>query len=87
MSDAAANTRVTVIPALRYRDPAAAIDWLCGAFGFERHLMVPDGDGGVAHAQLRFGNGMVMLGPINDNEYGRLIRQPDEIGAETQSPY
>jgi hypothetical protein len=27
--------------ALRYRDGAAVIDWLCRAFGFERHLLVP----------------------------------------------
>jgi uncharacterized glyoxalase superfamily protein PhnB len=31
---------------------------------------------------------MVMLGSIADNEYGRNIAQPDEVGGrETQSPY
>ena len=33
---------------------------------------------------------MVMLGSVTetDNEFGRLIRQPDEVGGmETQSPY
>ena len=41
MPASAKNTVSTVIPALRYRDGAAAIDWLCRAFGFERHLLVP----------------------------------------------
>lgn len=31
---------------------------------------------------------MIMLGSVFDNEFGRLIKQPDEIGgAETQSAY
>jgi len=84
----AKNTRATVIPCLRYRDAPAAIKWLCSTFGFEEQLVVPNPDGTIAHAQLRFGNGMIMLGSVVDSEYGRLIKQPDEIGgAETQSAY
>ncbi len=84
----AKNTTSTVIPALRYRDAPAAIEWLCLAFGFEKHLVVPDEQGGIAHAQLSFGNGMIMLGSVRDTEYGVLMKQPDEIGgAETQAPY
>lgn len=49
-------------PTLRYRDPAAAIGWLCDAFGFERHF-VADDDGAVVHAQLRMGEGLLFLGP------------------------
>jgi uncharacterized glyoxalase superfamily protein PhnB len=31
---------------------------------------------------------MIMLGSVVDGDYGRLIKQPDEIGGfETQSPY
>ncbi|HVJ82154.1 MAG TPA: VOC family protein [Planctomycetia bacterium] len=88
MSGPATATVAAVIPGLRYRDPAVAVDWLCEAFGFEKHAVYYGEDGQVGHAQLRFGNGMVMLGPIVDNEYGRLIRQPEEIGGfETQSSY
>jgi uncharacterized glyoxalase superfamily protein PhnB len=88
MSTLAKNTRATVIPCLRYRDAPAAIKWLCSTFGFEEQLVVPNPDGTIAHAQLSFGNGMIMLGSVVDSEYGRLIRQPDEIGgAETQSAY
>ena len=32
--------RGAVVPTLRYRDVAAAIDWLCNAFGFDKHLVV-----------------------------------------------
>ena len=88
MSTLAKNTRATVIPCLRYRDAPAAIKWLCSTFGFEEQLVVPNPDGTIAHAQLRFGNGMIMLGSVVDSEYGRLIKQPDQIGgAETQSAY
>jgi uncharacterized glyoxalase superfamily protein PhnB len=88
MSPLAKNTKATVIPCLRYRDAAAAIEWLCRAFGFEKQLVVPNKDGTIAHAQLSFGNGMIMLGSVVASEFGRLMKQPDEIGgAETQTPY
>ena len=41
-----------VIPCLRYRDAPAAIEWLVSVFGFEKHLVVPDDKGGIAHMQL-----------------------------------
>ena len=60
MSPLAKSTKATVIPCLRYRDAPAAIEWLCRAFGFEKQLVVPNKDGMAAHAQLSFGNGMIM---------------------------
>jgi uncharacterized glyoxalase superfamily protein PhnB len=83
------SPRSTVIPALRYRDAPAAIEWLCRVIGFEKHLVVPGPDNTIAHAQLILGGGMVMLGSVsNGSEYGKRIRQPDEIGGfETQSAY
>jgi uncharacterized glyoxalase superfamily protein PhnB len=78
----------TIIPSLRYRNGPAAIEWLCRVFGFRKNLVVPDDGGGVAHAQLSCGDGMMMLGSVRDNEWGRFIKQPDEIsGAATQSTY
>jgi uncharacterized glyoxalase superfamily protein PhnB len=78
----------TAIPCLRYRDAPAAIAWLCSVFGFEEQLVVRDDASGIAHAQLRLGGGMVMLGSASDNDYGRLVKQPDEVGgAQTQSSY
>ena len=50
---------VILVP--RYRDVPAAIEWLFGMCGFQKHLIVPHLDGTVAHAQLSFGGGMLML--------------------------
>jgi uncharacterized glyoxalase superfamily protein PhnB len=50
--------------------------------------VVPDDAGGIAHAQLVLAGGMIMLGSVRDNEYGRLMKQPDEVGgAQTQNTY
>lgn len=81
----AAQTVATIIPSLRYRDAPTAIEWLCRAFGFEKRAVYPDEHGGIAHAQLTFGNGMVMLSSASDDQWGRRIAQPDQIsGRETQ---
>lgn len=88
MSDLAKTTTATIVPTLRYRDANAAIDWLERAFGFRRHLVVPDGEGGVAHAQLTFGNGMIMLGSARDDEFGEMQRPLESPDAPvSQSPY
>ncbi|HXS73543.1 MAG TPA: VOC family protein [Rhodanobacteraceae bacterium] len=88
MISLAGSTAVTVIPTLRYRNALAAIEWLCRAFGFERHAVYAEGET-VHHAQLTFGNGMVMLGSAdNGSAWGKRIAQPDEIGGrETQACY
>lgn len=58
----------TVWATLNYEDAPAAIQFLCGVFGFERSLVVPDeGDEQVVvHAQLRWPEGGgIMLGTAN----------------------
>lgn len=90
MSAVPKNTRTNIIPCLRYRDAPAAIEWLCNTFGFEKHLVVPGENNTILHAQLSFGNGMLMLSSTErvDSEYGKLITQPDAIGgAQTQTAY
>jgi uncharacterized glyoxalase superfamily protein PhnB len=89
MSSLPKSTTSTVIPCLRYRDATKAIEWLCDTFGFEKQAVYSDQYGNVAHAQLIFGNGMIMIGSVNpESEWGRLMRQPDEMGGgETQSAY
>jgi uncharacterized glyoxalase superfamily protein PhnB len=52
----------TMFPSLHYDDAQAAIDFLCEAFAFERHAVYAGDDGRIQHAELRYGNGMVMLG-------------------------
>jgi len=74
--------------ALRYRDVAAASDWLCAAFGFQRHFVATSETAVVHYAQLTFGSAMLMLAPVRDTALNRYMKQPDEIGgAETQSCY
>ncbi len=77
----------TIIPTMRYSDAPAAIEWLCKAFGFERHLVVPEGDDRIAHAQLKLDTGMIMLGSHRQDEFGQLMRLPGEAGGCTQSAY
>ncbi|HXH06960.1 MAG TPA: VOC family protein [Vicinamibacterales bacterium] len=45
-----------VIPELAYPDVGAAIEWLCGAFGFSVRLRIGD-----HRAQLVFGSGAVIV--------------------------
>lgn len=60
----------TFYPAVTYDDAPAAIDFLCEAFGFERQAVHEgEGDREIAHAELRFGDGLVMLGTTRDDEY------------------
>jgi uncharacterized glyoxalase superfamily protein PhnB len=76
------------IPALRYRDATAAVEWLCRAFGFERHFVVPGEDGRVVHAQLTGEGGMVMLGQASDHAYDEHVKPPAEVGGIcTQAAY
>jgi uncharacterized glyoxalase superfamily protein PhnB len=73
-------------PALRYRNAAAAIDWLCTSVGFERKMVVPADGGRIAHAELTLGNGMIMLGDV-ETEYGGLVAAPNKGEAVTQGIY
>jgi len=38
--------------------------WLNKAFGFEQQFVVPGENNTVAHAQLRLGSGMIMMGSV-----------------------
>jgi uncharacterized glyoxalase superfamily protein PhnB len=60
----------TVITLLHYRDAARAIEWLEEAFGFKPHAVHKGDDGTIAHAELAYGDGMVMLGGNPEEKYG-----------------
>ncbi len=60
----------SVIPCLSYADAPKAIGWLCAAFGFEKHLVVPDANGGIAHSQLTVPGGMIMVGSKRPEQTG-----------------
>ena len=77
-----------IIPTMRYKDAPAAIEWLCSAFGFEKHLVVPGENGTIVHAQLSFGNAMIMLGSERNNEYDKSVKTPKDLaGMNTQTAY
>lgn len=88
MSNDTTHTKSAIIPAFRYRDAPAAIDWLCNVLGFERHAVYEGPNGTIGHAELTLNGGMIMLGSAKDDEHGPRFKSPDEIdGVETCSTY
>ena len=76
-----------LIPTIRYRDAPRAVDWLCATFGFEQQAVYPDEAGGIAHAQLVFGGGMVMIGSARDDPLGAHQGPADPSRPVNQSIY
>ncbi len=77
-----------VIPCLTYRDAPRMLQWLCDAFGFERRAVYDDPSGGIVHAELTLGNGMIMLGSERtDGAFAALQSTPARLKGTTQSPY
>lgn len=76
---------MNTIPFLNYEDASAALDWLTKAFGFERTEVHTGEDGTVAHAEMRFADGMIMLGSAGENDLG--MKTPRELGAVNQGVY
>ena len=57
-----------IYPSLRYRDSRDALEWLERAFGFEKVVAHTDDAGQIVHAEMRWGDGMLMLGSQRDND-------------------
>ena len=68
----------SLISALFYRNPKAALAWLEKAFGFETAMVITDADGNLGHSQMRFGNGMIMVGA----EWTADHKSPASIGGK-----
>jgi len=67
--------------AVFYDDPAAAIDWLCRAFGFEVRLKVEGEGGTIEHSELVFGEGLIMVGGTGaDRPEHKLMVSPRSTG-------
>jgi uncharacterized glyoxalase superfamily protein PhnB len=64
--------------AISYQDPRAALRWLEQAFGFELFMLIEDGEGGLVHSEMRFGNAVVMIG----NEWSDDHKSPKSIGGK-----
>jgi uncharacterized glyoxalase superfamily protein PhnB len=74
--------RPTFGSAVVYKDPMAALEWLEKAFGFETTMLITDGDGKLAHSEMNFGDGYIMVG----YEWAENIKAPSSVGgANTQS--
>jgi len=76
---------MNTIPFLNYEDAPAALDWLERAFGFERSEVHKGKNGAVVHAEMRFADGMIMLGSAGENDLG--MKTPREVGAVNQGVY
>ena len=81
---ATATVTPNVYPVLGYRDAAAAVDWLCAAFGFEA-LMVHEGADRreVVHAELGLTPGIVMLGSLTGGASGAERSDTNEVDFAT----
>lgn len=68
--------RSDVIPAVTYRDPRAAMEWLGRALGFEPIMVLEDPSGKLAHCEMQLGDGVIMVG----SEWSEPHRSPASIG-------
>ena len=74
--------RTALTSALCYRDPKVALNFLETAFGFELVMLIEDAEGKVAHAEMSFGDSVVMIG----GEWSAQHKSPASIdGFNTQS--
>lgn len=77
-----ADGRGTLMSAVVYRDPKAALTFLEAAFGFELFMLIEDDAGNLAHSEMRLGDSVVMVG----NEWSDEYKSPASIGGKvTQS--
>jgi uncharacterized glyoxalase superfamily protein PhnB len=56
-------------------------------FRFHAQSVYDDGNGGVAHAELTLGDGMIMLGSARDDDYGKVQQPATADRPVTQSAY
>ncbi|WP_129793539.1 VOC family protein [Sphingosinicella sp. CPCC 101087] len=85
------SVKPAIIPALRYANAPAAIEFLCNAFGFAKHAVYADAKDPeiVSHAQLVLDGNMIMLSSVRDGEYDRKagLRSVAEAGGNTLGLY
>jgi uncharacterized glyoxalase superfamily protein PhnB len=72
--------RPTFGPAVFYKDPSAALDWLEKAFGFERSMVITDQQGQLAHSEMRLGGGDGYL--IVGSEWADFVASPASVGGK-----
>ncbi|MFZ0499794.1 MAG: VOC family protein [Steroidobacteraceae bacterium] len=73
-----ASSRPSFIPSLAYKDNRAALEWLQSAFGFEPSEILTDAEGRIVHAEMTYGDGIVMIG----SEWADWTRSPASLGGK-----
>jgi uncharacterized glyoxalase superfamily protein PhnB len=73
-----------IIPYLYYADVPKAMDWLIAAFGFEKIMLEPSGEG-RHHGEIRLGTGVVFLGTADRQKWG--LATPGQAGASTAGTF
>jgi uncharacterized glyoxalase superfamily protein PhnB len=81
----AAQTGPVIVPWMRYDDAPRVIEWLVRAFGFQKQAVYPNEDGTIAHAQLTFGPGVIMLATSRKDFINGV--SPKEVGGVTGGVY
>jgi PhnB protein len=72
-----------IIPYLFYRDVPAALDFLCGAFGFKEEMSTGTPSGGM-HGEASFHGQLVMMG---QGARERSMQSPQDVGAATMGVF
>jgi uncharacterized glyoxalase superfamily protein PhnB len=72
-----------IIPYLFYRDVGAALDFLCGAFGFKEKIRTGTPSGGM-HGEASFQDQLVMMG---QGAHESSLRTPQDVGAATMGVF
>ena len=89
----APNPWPRISSSLHYEDAHGMIEWLCQALGFEVHILVEGEGGEVAHSELLYGDGLIMVGQADGEQIARFdsrraspigLAEPS-AGANTQS--
>jgi uncharacterized glyoxalase superfamily protein PhnB len=73
-----ASSRPAFISSLAYKDNRAALKWLEKAFGFEPSEVLTDAKGNIVHAEMTYGDGVVMIG----SEWADWTRSPASLGGK-----
>ncbi|WP_432942898.1 VOC family protein [Kribbella sp. CA-253562] len=75
------ETTATLHAVLSYRDAPAALRWLEKAFGFETTMEFADDQGGIMHAEVRYGTGVAFTVFTDEVGYERPARKGETAGS------
>lgn len=70
-----AEGQPTLFPEVHYDDPHRALSFLTAALGLEKILEVPAPNGGLTHAELRLGAGVVFVGTAPTDGHWKGVRE------------